>query len=560
MNTIRLSGYKASPASLRFGTVDSYGVEQMQFVLGDDWKNLAITATFTNPQEKSTTVHVPADTLLIDVPPEATAGESGAGQIAVVGYADGVQVISTKIVYTLQEHAPIEGSTPAEPTPSLLQQVLTATGNAETSAAATKDAAEHAQSSASAAAASAAAATSVVKPFADMAVNAAKEAVSTKDAAQKAATDAASFKQSAADAAKAAQTAQTAAGEQATAAAASATDAAESKETAVTAAENLKDSVAQIAANKAAVSWLKEYTAALKDGKISKFYASSQGNTNLPDSDDGRIMDLKLYGKSSQDGTPTPDNPVEIKSVVNPVVTISDGADNQQTATLPYALNAIPVTSGGNVTIDGQQYIADYVDVERGKLVRMVQGGKLTTVSDVNTSHSKYDEYVFAGNVSGRIFKANTIGLVTFAAFPELVGTTTNASRGFFPASWGVYYLRDKKGIFPQSKDAMQAYLNSNDVNFLLPLITPTETDLTADEIAAFKALVSHYPVTNVSTTSDQLDGYTVFDYPISLANGWNYVKQQIGDTRDYLYGIDLMTAEAYVNSEYAAALAEIEV
>lgn len=42
-------------------------------------------------------------------------------------------------------------------------------------------------------------------------------------------------------------------------------------------------------------------------------------------------------------------------------------------ATLPYELYAIPVDSGGNVTIDGQQYIADYVDVERGKLVRMTE-------------------------------------------------------------------------------------------------------------------------------------------------------------------------------------------
>lgn len=184
MNTIRLSGYKASPASLRFGTVDSYGVEQMQFVPGEGWAGLSITATFTNPQEESTVVHVPADTLLIDVPPEATAGESGAGQIAVVGYADGVQVISTKIVYTLQEHAPIEGSTPAEPTPNLLQQILTATGNAETSAAVAKNAAETAQASASAAATSAAQASSVVKPFADLAVNAANEAAKSKDAAK----------------------------------------------------------------------------------------------------------------------------------------------------------------------------------------------------------------------------------------------------------------------------------------------------------------------------------------------------------------------------------------
>ena len=46
--------------------------------------------------------------------------------------------------------------------------------------------------------------------------------------------------------------------------------------------------------------------------KITKFYASSQGETNLADSDNGKIQDMMIYGKSSQDGTPTPENPVEI--------------------------------------------------------------------------------------------------------------------------------------------------------------------------------------------------------------------------------------------------------
>lgn len=31
-------------------------------------------------------------------------------------------------------------------------------------------------------------------------------------------------------------------------------------------------------------------------------------------------MDMMIYGKSSQDGTPTPENPVEIKSVMNPTI------------------------------------------------------------------------------------------------------------------------------------------------------------------------------------------------------------------------------------------------
>ena len=57
-----------------------------------------------------------------------------------------------------------------------------------------------------------------------------------------------------------------------------------------------------------------------------------------------------------------------------------------QTATLPYTLNAIPVTSGGNVTIDGQQYIADYVDVEKGKLVRMVDSSRKTRAENESPS------------------------------------------------------------------------------------------------------------------------------------------------------------------------------
>lgn len=152
-----------------------------------------------------------------------------------------------------------------------------------------------------------------------------------------------------------------------------------------------------------------------------------------------------------------------------------------QTVTLPYTLNAIPVESGGNVTIDGQQYIADYVDVERGKLVRMVDSSKLD----------------------------NTQSIV------------------------------DKTEWL---------------------LAAPQEIDLTTEEITAFKELATYYPTTHISVTSEQLDGYTVFNYPISMANGWNYVKKQLNDNRDYIYDMDIQSAEAYVNSEYAVALTELEV
>ena len=107
----------------------------------------------------------------------------------------------------------------------------------------------------------------------------------------------------------------------------------------------------------------------------------------------------------------------------------------------------------------------------------------------------------------------------------------------------------------------------SLEFDVIYQLSEPQETDLTTEEIAAFKALATYYTTTNISVNSDELDGYTVFNYPISMENGWNYVKQQLNDNRDYIYDMDARTqdtdiqsAEAYVNSEYAVALTELEV
>lgn len=100
----------------------------------------------------------------------------------------------------------------------------------------------------------------------------------------------------------------------------------------------------------------------------------------------------------------------------------------------------------------------------------------------------------------------------------------------------------------------------SLDFDAVYQLLEQQETDLTAEQTQALKEFASYYPVANITVGSEQLDGYTVFNYPISMANGWNYVKQQLNDNRDYIYDMDLQSAEAYVNSEYAVALTELEV
>lgn len=258
--------------------------------------------------------------------------------------------------------------------------------------------------------------------------------------------------------------------------------------------------------------------------------------------------------------SPSLDYPQEIKSVVNPTVKVSnEDGTKSQTVTLPYTLNAIPVSSGGNVTIDGQQYIADYVDVERGKYVQMIQTGKVQ--SNITWNIQKQPKGYSLGYAGlykngiptdkpgmGKTWKSN-VG--------DSSDTWSNAfSFGRSTVFWIVPYENDGS----ITSDDINAWLAEHPMDIMYPLVEPIETDLTPEENEAFKALVTNYPATNISVTSNQLDGYTVFNYPISMANGWNYVKQQLNDNRDYIYDMDTQSAEAYVNSEYAVALTELEV
>ena len=106
---------------------------------------------------------------------------------------------------------------------------------------------------------------------------------------------------------------------------------------------------------------------------------SETGNpVSVSDAFSAPLCGLTVYGKSTQDGTPSPDNPVPIVSAGDGgtiTVTIGDGADERQTITLPTpnGLPGIPVTSGGNYTDpSGQQWVCDEVDLEREVNVQRV--------------------------------------------------------------------------------------------------------------------------------------------------------------------------------------------
>ena len=187
MHVIKLNGYNATTENgekLELGTFDSYGEEQLQIVEAPDWVNLSVIATFNPPNKKPVQVAVDSVTGVIKVPKEATADLYGVGTIVFVGLADGVQRISADCEYIVRKHSNASGTEPAEPTPDLLQQVLTLSKDAQT-------AAKNAEQSAKNAAKDAA---DTVKPYKEEAVRAAtaaalseKNVAESKTAAQEAA-------------------------------------------------------------------------------------------------------------------------------------------------------------------------------------------------------------------------------------------------------------------------------------------------------------------------------------------------------------------------------------
>ena len=424
----------------------------------------------------------------------------------------------------------------------------------------------------------------------------------------------------------------------------------ESSKSAKVQAEKAKASADSIANVTSDVEKLKEDL----PNKITKFYASNQGETHITDSDNGKIQNMMIYGKLSQDGTPSIENPAEIKSVVNPTIKVcgknllppnlryndkinvnfkkgttitmiskngtnakggnlmfilSDGTDywlgfdtgtekhqitfpkdtvsatyyfveelsenyalyigdentyepyKEQSMQLPITLNAIPVSSGGNVTIDGQQYISDRLFEKNG--VFGIERNVLDALKNISNTSIEIDA---TSNNTNR-FRIANIDILKNSLYECICNVLP------YKIIWsldeeGVYadsqyvILRINKSTSGEEEQTAKDWIKNNINKFhVYACLEDSKFEpLSSDVQEKLRSFTTYYPVTHITVYSEQLDGYTVFNYPISLANGWNYVKQQLNDNRDYIYDMDLQSAEAYVNSEYAVTLTELEV
>lgn len=134
MHEITLDGYAAQCAEqpIRLGTAGSYGVEALHVMRKGKWVDYDVIVAFHPPKGESVQIRLESDNT-VSVPAEATA-DAGTGELTFAGYTDGVRQISVSQIYRVAVSAGAEGIAPAEPTPDLVQQILSAATEADSKA------------------------------------------------------------------------------------------------------------------------------------------------------------------------------------------------------------------------------------------------------------------------------------------------------------------------------------------------------------------------------------------------------------------------------------------
>lgn len=122
---------------LYLGTAGSYGMEMLTIIREGVWAEYDILAAFHPPVGAAVQVRVGANNQ-IGVPIEATA-EKGMGEIVFAGYKEGVRQIAVDVLYKVAPSSGASGTEPAEPTPDVVQQILSAANAAESLAQSVRD-------------------------------------------------------------------------------------------------------------------------------------------------------------------------------------------------------------------------------------------------------------------------------------------------------------------------------------------------------------------------------------------------------------------------------------
>ena len=232
----------------------------------------------------------------------------------------------------------------------------------------------------------------------------------------------------------------------------------------------------------------------------------------IDDAIDQTFAGFRIFGKTTQDGVPTPEAPVDLVSVENPTVEV-----NEQSMLVPYTLRGIPVTSGGNyIDSNGQRWLCDEVDFDRGvylKRIATITSSQIATVGSLGIHDN------------GIPF----ISLWVDGATSKIAPMSTRYAGGFSSTLNGRCYCTTNGLVVNDMRfsdlSVAQAIMRSENSVFLFPISTPIETHLSEEELAAYAALhTSRYG----TTVSNDRNAYMDIHYHMDAKK---YIDSLVGSS-----------------------------
>lgn len=192
--------------------------------------------------------------------------------------------------------------------------------------------------------------------------------------------------------------------------------------------------------------------------------------------------------------SPNPDYPQPINSIGDSGsvdVVVSDNNGNSQTLTIntPNGLCGIPVDTGGNYTDStGQQWICDEVDLERGVKVQRVYQ------VDIDGENTKFEQR----NVCVNLMPSGLPIAMIFGGQRTYAISTFTGLSWFYNSNAQFLYL-----IADNISDQLNASCKKQLGKVYYALATSIETPLTAEELAAYKAIKSYPHYTHIKSAAE---------------------------------------------------------
>ena len=354
------------------------------------------------------------------------------------------------------------------------------------------------------------------------------------------------------------------------------------------------------------------------DNRIKKFYTGNLGAVNIADSDDGAVRNLVIGGRSEQISTNGYQllnaNVFVASSEYNGRKIVNNGDGSFTVTVSSDASDVTNLTPPNNLFFDvspGTTYSYSGVENGCGIAVALYDKDKNRTryagSTASNGTFTTSDDEVFlrlfvqSSSVVAGIYTiwpmlekgatAHDWEPYTGGApspspdYPQEIKSVENCAMNVSNADGmetqtalipvtlrGIGDMRDELYVYADgSGKLVRRYPDTLAPTMTVveqALETPIETALTAEQVKALFDLRTYYGGTNISYQSENgVEPVVNFDYACALENFVEYIKAAQGDDRKFIYDMDermtdaeYVAALAYVNSEYATALTELEV